>query len=68
MTNQKVGRQSLPHPQTLYKNLKKMYRDLMKQGYKLHELDAMDIHFFFELYMEQAETKQSKQVYIDQIW
>ncbi|WP_231882781.1 hypothetical protein [Bacillus sp. VT 712] len=45
-----------------------MYRDLMKQGHKLHELDAMDIHFFFELYMEQAETKQSKQVYIDQIW
>ncbi|MBN8253611.1 hypothetical protein [Priestia flexa] len=47
-----------------------MYKELMKQGYKLHELDAMDIHFFFELMMDQNDSSvpQPKNIFIDQIW
>ncbi|MGL3989135.1 hypothetical protein ACSHMG_23095, partial [Bacillus [licheniformis] CMCC 63516] len=29
--------------------MKKLYTDLMENGYKLHEIDEMDIHRFFEL-------------------
>lgn len=29
-----------------------MYRSLLKGGYKLHEIDAMDIHFWYELASE----------------
>lgn len=27
-------------------------------GYKFHEIDAMDIHFFWELFEEQNETEE----------
>lgn len=37
----------------------------MKQGYKLHEIDQMDIHFFFEL---NDTAKENEVKYIDQIW
>lgn len=30
-----------------------MYRSLLKNGYKLHEIDAMDIHFWYELLNEE---------------
>jgi len=54
---------NLPHPKEIYENFKNMYRVLMReQGYKLHELDSMDIHFFFEL------INEKKKVYIDEIW
>jgi len=44
--------------------MKTYYRDLLKQGWKLKDIDEMDIMYFFELMA--AETK-SKKVYIDQI-
>lgn len=54
---------NLPHPDEIYEDFKTLYRDLMQEkGYKLHELDSMDIHFFLELFTEE------KKVYIDQIW
>ncbi|WP_256942329.1 MULTISPECIES: hypothetical protein [unclassified Bacillus (in: firmicutes)] len=34
-----------------------MYKDLMKIGYKLHEIDEMDIEFYFELMASVAEDK-----------
>lgn len=30
-----------------------MYRSLLKAGYKLHEIDAMDIYFWYELATEE---------------
>ncbi|MDA7025054.1 hypothetical protein PJ311_00330 [Bacillus sp. CLL-7-23] len=39
--------------------IKKLYTDLMKNGYKLHEIDEMDIHRFFDLadYQYKEENK-----------
>jgi len=37
----------------------------MKDGYKPHEIDALDIHYFLELIREE---NKSKKVYINQIW
>ncbi|NPC94790.1 hypothetical protein HOO54_22100 [Bacillus sp. WMMC1349] len=39
--------------------IKKLYTDLMKNGYKLHEIDEMDIHRFFDLadYQHKEENK-----------
>lgn len=34
---------------TPYQQIKAFYRELIKEGYKLHEVDEMDIHFWFEL-------------------
>jgi len=35
--------------------VKKFYRHLMKKnGYKLNEIDDMDIHFFWELFDEKS--------------
>ncbi|MEH7157476.1 hypothetical protein [Neobacillus drentensis] len=31
-----------------------MYKDLLKSGYKLHEIDEMDIEFYFELMASEA--------------
>lgn len=39
-----------------------MYRNLMKEGWSLHEIDEMDILFYFELIAEEKET-----VYADEI-
>lgn len=36
--------------------MKEFYRVLMKQGYKLHEIDEMDIHFYWELLQEKARS------------
>lgn len=41
-----------------------IYKDLMKQGYKLHEIDEMDIGFYFELF---SEPKEEKVVYAEQV-
>lgn len=40
-----------------------MYRNLMKEGWTLHEIDEMDILFYFELLQEDAPP----QVYADEI-
>jgi hypothetical protein len=37
----------------------------MEQGYKPHEIDQMDIHYFLELV---AKENEPKKVYIDEIW
>lgn len=41
-----------------------MYRDLLKGGWTLRDIDEMDILFFFELYEEQQEERK---VYADQV-
>lgn len=35
-----------------------MYRDLIKAGQSLYEIDEMDIHFFFELMNEEEEIEE----------
>lgn len=35
-----------------------MYRDLLKAGYKLHEIDQMDIHFWYELMSDYEEIEE----------
>ncbi|CBI44204.1 hypothetical protein Bamy01_17060 [Bacillus amyloliquefaciens] len=37
--------------------MKEMYIDLMKNGYKLHEIDEMDINRFFALVDHQHEEE-----------
>lgn len=39
--------------------MKQMYLDLMENGYKLHEIDEMDIQRFFDLaaYKHEEENK-----------
>lgn len=44
------------------KEVKKMYKDLLKSGWTLNQIDEMDIHFYFGL----GNTEQEK-VYIDEI-
>jgi len=39
----------------------------MKEGYKLHEIDAMDIHFYFELHREDTGKTGPKRGFIDQV-
>lgn len=43
---------------TPYQYIKKFYRDLIKEGYKLHEVDEMDIHFWFELTSDFDEMEE----------
>jgi len=31
---------------------------LIKEGYKLHEIDEMDIHFWFELLVDDDEIEE----------
>lgn len=42
--------------------MKQMYLDLMENGYKLHEIDEMDIQRFFDLaaYKHEEENKLSR--------
>ncbi|WP_274854028.1 hypothetical protein [Bacillus methanolicus] len=44
--------------------IKKLYRNLLKEGWTLNEIDEMDIHFYFELMEEETETKVG---FIDQV-
>jgi len=55
----------LPHPKEIGDNIKEFYQTLMEQGYKPHEIDQMDIHYFLELV---AKKNEPKKVFIDQIW
>lgn len=41
-----------------YENIKSFYKNLLKSGYKLHEIDEMDIKFWFELMMYEEEIKE----------
>ncbi|WP_446476173.1 hypothetical protein [Bacillus velezensis] len=40
-----------------FNKMKEMYIDLMKNGYKLHEIDEMDINRFFALVDHQHEEE-----------
>lgn len=42
------------------KNLKELYKNLLKSGWTLSEIDEMDIHYYFELH-------KPEKVYIDDI-
>jgi hypothetical protein len=48
--------------------LQSIYADLMVQGYKLHEIDQMDICRYGEIlcYMHRAEAEKQKQAEIDE--
>lgn len=41
------------------KNLEKMYLNLIENGWKLNDIDTMDIGFFFDL-MEKDDTKHKE--------
>lgn len=45
-----------------YNSLKKFYKQLIKDGWTLTEIDEMDIHFYFELMGE-----NNQKAYIDQV-
>ncbi|MGG3157134.1 hypothetical protein ABEP50_15860 [Priestia megaterium] len=66
----------MPHPQTRIERLDDFYSYLMNhKGYKMHEIDEMDIHHMFRLVRKEMEEnkqikkeeEQPKKVYIDQI-
>lgn len=42
--------------------LKELYRQKLRDGWTLGQIDEMDIHFYFSLFSEKEEK-----VYIDQI-
>lgn len=49
------------------------YKVLLKQGWKLHEIDEMDIHFYLELEQEELKLQEPskapvKMGYIDDIF
>ncbi|MCM3736450.1 hypothetical protein M3215_11600 [Bacillus cytotoxicus] len=45
-----------------------MYLSLLKEGYKLHEIDAMDICYYIKLLNKNMEKKEKKRTgYIDQV-
>lgn len=46
------------------KDLKKLYKKLLKNGWTLNQIDEMDIHFYLELF---NEKESEEQVYIDQL-
>lgn len=46
------------------KDLKKLYKKLLKNGWTLNQIDEMDIHFYLELF---NEKEAEEQVYIDQL-
>jgi hypothetical protein len=46
-----------------------MYLSLMEQGYKLNEIDEMDIIYYLRLVRKKANKQTEKQfAYIDQIF
>ena len=47
--------------------MKQFYRDLMKKGQSLNDIDSMDIHFFWELFDEQTEVKEKLIEYADDV-
>jgi len=66
----------MPLPQTRMERLDEFYTFLMNhKGYKMHEIDEMDIHHMFRLVRKELEEsklikqeeEQPKKVYIDQI-
>jgi hypothetical protein len=42
-----------------------LYKDLLKTGYKLYEIDEMDIGFYFELMSSAAEDQMG---FIDDVF
>ncbi|MGN8647883.1 hypothetical protein ACTNEO_05010 [Gracilibacillus sp. HCP3S3_G5_1] len=45
--------------------IKPLYRQLLKNGWTLSQIDEMDIHFYLDLFKE--EVSKEEKVYIDQI-
>jgi len=46
------------------KYIKKMYKQLLKHGWTLNQIDEMDIHFYLDLF---NETEENETVYIDEL-
>ncbi|SDY69589.1 hypothetical protein SAMN05444416_107101 [Thermoactinomyces sp. DSM 45892] len=44
-----------------------IYTNLMQQGYKLQEVEGIDIRLYFRLLAHQTKVNKPQQVYIDQI-
>ena len=48
--------------------LKDLYKDLLKGGYKVHEIDQSDIHWLIEVYSSTQNKKfNNKRVSIEQV-
>lgn len=47
--------------------MKKFYKDLMKKGQSLNDIDNMDIHFFWELFEEQTNVQEKVIEYADDV-
>ncbi len=45
--------------------MQNIYKQLLEQGWKMKEIDEMDIYHFLEL---NAESRKNKEVTIDQIF
>lgn len=48
----------------LYTSLKSFYKQMLQNGYKLHEIDQMDYKFYYSLF----EAENEQKVYIDEVW
>lgn len=44
--------------------IKSFYLSLMKQGYKLNEIDEMDIYYYWQLLTHEDEQRQTEQMKI----
>ena len=64
MTREQARASLIENAKNVLSQTKSMYRDRLKDGWTLGQIDEMDIHFYFSLYAKEAEQK----VYIDQIW
>jgi len=64
MTRKQAHASLIKNAKQVLSQTKSMYRDRLKDGWTLGQIDEMDIHFYFSLYAKEVEQK----VYIDQIW
>ncbi|CDO03096.1 hypothetical protein BN988_01596 [Oceanobacillus picturae] len=64
-----------------YTSLLKLYKNLMfpppsyvqggqinRTGWTMSQIDEMDVHFFNDLFGEEAESQQEKEVYLSAVW
>lgn len=61
MTREQARASLIQNAKDSLETLKALYKDLMKHGWTLNDIDEMDIHFYFSLF-------KKEKVYIDQIW
>ena len=48
----------------LLTSLKSFYKQMLQNGYKLHEIDQMDYQFYYSLF----EPENERRFYIDEVW